>query len=91
MSEDLPRAVVNARGVARIRAGHPWVFRAEVTDGPGRDAGDGGPALVAVRDNRGRSLGVATWAARARLAMCNSPRPDRWVIGPRMGDSLPGD
>jgi 23S rRNA (cytosine1962-C5)-methyltransferase len=62
-------AVVTARGAARIRAGHPWVLRADVTRGPTSDAGDGGPALVAVEDGRGRVLGVATWAAQARIAL----------------------
>src|SRR5690349_10433609 len=66
---DLETAVVSARGAARIGAGHPWVFRADVTRGPQHDATDGGPSLVRVRDGRGRPLGVATWAARPRLAL----------------------
>ena len=49
--------------------GHPWVFRPDVVRGPKHDAGDGGPSLVRVRDGRGRPLGVATWAARPRLAL----------------------
>ena len=66
---DLETAVVSARGAARIGAGHPWVFRPDVVRGPKHDATDGGPALVRVRDGRGRPLGVATWAARPRLAL----------------------
>jgi 23S rRNA (cytosine1962-C5)-methyltransferase len=66
---DLESAVVSARGAARIAAGHPWVFRPDVVRGPKQDAGDGGPSLVRVRDGRGRPLGVATWAARPRLAL----------------------
>jgi 23S rRNA (cytosine1962-C5)-methyltransferase len=66
---DSETAVVNARGAARIEAGHPWVYRPDVVRGPKHDAGDGGPALVRVRDGRGRALGVATWAARPRLAL----------------------
>ncbi len=62
-------AVVTSRGAARIRAGHPWVFRPDVVRGPANDAGDGGPSLVAVEDGRGKRLGLATWAARARLAL----------------------
>src|SRR5258708_29702110 len=64
----LPSAVVSARGAARIRAGHPWVFRQDVTRGPDGDAGNGGPSLVVVQDRRGKALGVATWGARAKLA-----------------------
>jgi 23S rRNA (cytosine1962-C5)-methyltransferase len=67
--------VVSARGSDRIRRGHPWVFRDDVVRGPDRDAGDGGPALVAVQDARGRPLGTATWAARARLALRLVARP----------------
>jgi 23S rRNA (cytosine1962-C5)-methyltransferase len=62
-------AVVNARGRARIAAGHPWIFRQDVVRGPERDAGSGGPALVLVTDERKRPLALATWAAQARLAL----------------------
>src|SRR6185436_3070406 len=64
-----PTAVVNARGRARIAAGHPWVFRQDVVRGPEHDAGSGGPALVLVTDERKRPIAVATWAAQARLAL----------------------
>src|SRR5437763_9891608 len=66
---DLQTAVVSARGAARIGAGHPWVFRPDGVRGPKNDATDGGPSLVRVCDGRGRPLGVATWAARPRLAL----------------------
>src|SRR5262245_44700051 len=79
---DLETAVVSPRGAARIAGGHPWVFRPDVVRGPKQDAGDGGPSLVRVRDGRGRPLGVATWAARPRLAL-------RMVA--RAGDPEPTD
>ena len=60
---------MSGRGAARIGAGHPWVFRPDVVRGPKHDATDGGPSLVRVQDGRGRALGVATWAARPRLAL----------------------
>jgi 23S rRNA (cytosine1962-C5)-methyltransferase len=62
-------AVVSARGIARIRAGHPWIFRDDVSRGPERDAGDGGPFLVDVTDLRGRFLGRAMWAKAARIGL----------------------
>jgi 23S rRNA (cytosine1962-C5)-methyltransferase len=65
----LKTAVVSARGAARIRGGHPWVFRQDVVSGPDTDAGTGGPSLVSVLDGRGKRLAVATWAATAKLAL----------------------
>jgi 23S rRNA (cytosine1962-C5)-methyltransferase len=69
MRGDFATVTVSARGAARLRGGHPWVFRQDVVRGPANDAGAGGPALVEVRDARGKALGVATWAAEARIAL----------------------
>ncbi|HEY4393049.1 MAG TPA: methyltransferase domain-containing protein [Polyangia bacterium] len=93
MAADSAIAVVSTRGAARIRGGHPWVFRPDVVRGPARDAGDGGPALVAVEDGRGKRLGVATWAARARLALRmvardGEPRPLAELVDQRLGAAL---
>jgi len=55
--------------MARIRAGHPWIFRDDVVRGPDQDARDGGPFLVDVTDGRGRPLGRATWAKSARIGL----------------------
>jgi 23S rRNA (cytosine1962-C5)-methyltransferase len=60
---------VSARGLGRIRAGHPWIYRPDIVRGPAEDAGQGGPAVVAVVDARGHRVGTATWAATARLAL----------------------
>jgi len=64
----IPTVVVNARGRARIVSGHPWVFRQDVLSGPATDARQGGPALVAVLDERRRTLASATWAALSPVA-----------------------
>jgi len=92
---DLDTVVVNAKGAARITGGHPWVFRPDVVRGPQHDAGDGGPALVRVHDGRGRPLGVATWAARPRLALRivtreGQPEPTDLValVAERLGAAL---
>ena len=69
MKSELGTATISARGAARIRGGHPWVYRQDVVRGPARDATSGGPLLVEVRDARGKPLAVATWAAQARLAL----------------------
>jgi 23S rRNA (cytosine1962-C5)-methyltransferase len=47
---------VTARGANRLRAGHPWIFRADVI--PGNPYSD----CVRVTDERGRPLGSATFA-----------------------------
>ena len=70
------QATVSPRGAARIRAGHPWIFRADVVQGPDRDARDGGPFLVAVVDGRGRGLARATWARDAKIALRVLSRAD---------------
>jgi 23S rRNA (cytosine1962-C5)-methyltransferase len=69
MKPELGIAIVNARGAARVRSGLPWVYRPDVVRGPAKDARAGGPAVVEVRDARGKTLGFATWAAEARLAL----------------------
>ena len=69
MRGDFATVTVSARGAARVRGGHPWVFRQDVVRGPAQDARAGGPVLVEVRDPRGKPLGVATWASEARIAL----------------------
>ena len=66
---DFGAVTVSARGAARVRGGHPWVYRQDVVRGPAKDARAGGPSLVEVRDARGKALGVATWASDARIAL----------------------
>ncbi len=61
--------VVTDRGRGRILARHPWVYRQEIVRGPAEDATDGGPPIVNVRDGRGNLLGIATWAARAKIGL----------------------
>jgi 23S rRNA (cytosine1962-C5)-methyltransferase len=60
---------VNPRGRARIVSGHPWIYRQDVLSGPEADARTGGPALVAVLDERRRPLAHATWAAQSPVAL----------------------
>ena len=60
---------MNPRGRARIASGHPWIYRQDVLSGPETDARTGGPALVAVLDERRRPLAHATWAAQSPVAL----------------------
>src|SRR5689334_17354937 len=55
---------VTARGATRLRAGHPWVFAADVAEQP-----DGAGDVVRVVDARGVTLGTALWAPGAQLPL----------------------
>lgn len=55
---------VTARGAARLRGGHPWVFATDVARADAA-AGD----VVRVVDGRGAALGTALWAPGARLPL----------------------
>jgi len=57
--------VVNARALARLRAGHPWVYRSDVVSAEG--AGPG--ALVDVKSERRRLLGTAFYSTASEIAL----------------------
>ena len=64
--------VISARGVARLRAGHVWVYRSDLV---GAD-GIAGGALVQVVDERGRAHGSALYSSASQIALrMVSPRP----------------
>jgi len=65
-------ARVHSRGARRIRAGHPWVFRADVLEA----AQVGGGAVVRVVDETGNPLGRAFQAAESRIALRMLTRRD---------------
>ena len=72
-----PTAVVTRRGAARIRAGHPWVFRSDVIEANAR----GGDAIV-VRSERDRELGIALWSDASQIAI-------RMIATERIADEAP--
>ena len=57
-------AKVTAKGFKRWQAGHPWIYRSDVSERPDSDAG-----VVAVRDNRNRQLGWALWSPRSEISL----------------------
>ncbi|HEY0715822.1 MAG TPA: methyltransferase domain-containing protein [Polyangia bacterium] len=69
MNAEAAVAVVTDKARARVLARHPWIFRQDIVRGPATDARTGGPRVVTVQDTRGRRLGLATWAATAKLAL----------------------
>jgi 23S rRNA (cytosine1962-C5)-methyltransferase len=58
----VPTVVVSAKGEQRIRAGHPWIYRADVVD-VDASAGD----TVAVLGPRQRLLGQALFSDRSQI------------------------
>jgi len=60
----MPRVVVHARGVDRVRRGHPWIYRSDVAD-VDAEGGD----VVEVCALRGRRLGDALYSDRSEIAL----------------------
>jgi 23S rRNA (cytosine1962-C5)-methyltransferase len=55
---------VSRRGAARLKAGHAWVYRSDVSANgipPG--------AIVSVKDDHGRSLGTALYSSSSQIAI----------------------
>jgi 23S rRNA (cytosine1962-C5)-methyltransferase len=59
-----PSVTISPRGEDRLRSGHPWIYRSDVTEARG-EAGD----IVAVRNRRGQVLGSALYSDRSQIAI----------------------
>ena len=57
-------AVVTTKGARRWLAGHPWIYRSDVSRRPAADAG-----AVVVEDPRGRPLGWALWSPKSEISL----------------------
>ena len=62
---------LSARGEARLRRGHPWIYRADLGD----VHATGGDRVV-VRNGRGRTLGHAFYSDRSQIALRMLTRGD---------------
>jgi 23S rRNA (cytosine1962-C5)-methyltransferase len=56
-----PTIVVTPKGVGRLRAGHPWIFRSDLSE----DGGD--PGLAHLVDGRGKGLGTALYSPASEI------------------------
>ncbi|MGB8541225.1 MAG: class I SAM-dependent rRNA methyltransferase [Candidatus Acidiferrales bacterium] len=63
--------VITTRGVERLRAGHPWVYRSDV-----RSASAEAGAIVRVTDERGRYQGRAFYSGKSQIAIRLITRED---------------
>ncbi len=61
----LPSVTITPRGAARLKSGHPWVYRSDVLSSDGAAAG----AAVQVKDSRGRLLGTAFYSSSSQIAI----------------------
>ncbi len=69
-----PSAKITARGLARLEAGHLWVYRSDVSQ-VSADAGD----IVRVVDHRGRFAGRAFFSDRSQITLRFLTREDQPV------------
>jgi len=82
-----PKAVLKDRGAARVRSGHPWVYRSDVVSAEG-EAGD----VVRVTDRRGGFIGLAFYNPKSEISLRIATREDEpvdesWFHG-RLRDAL---
>jgi 23S rRNA (cytosine1962-C5)-methyltransferase len=56
---------ISARGAARLKAGHVWVYRSDTAPAKGVSAG----SLVRVTDARGKFLGTALYSSSSQIAL----------------------
>jgi 23S rRNA (cytosine1962-C5)-methyltransferase len=87
-STRLPEIAVTRRGAARIRGGHPWVYKSDLSEASTRTAPAG--SVVDVVDDRGKALGAALYSSASQIALrmlrtdaasCNLPALLRKRIG----------
>jgi 23S rRNA (cytosine1962-C5)-methyltransferase len=61
----LPSVKISSRGVARLKAGHPWVYRSDIAS-----ADDvAGGTTAGVIDERGKFLGTALYSSSSQIAI----------------------
>jgi len=61
----LPRVNVSPRGAARLKQGHVWVYRSDITSADNITPG----SLVTVVDQRGKPLGTALYSSSSQIAV----------------------
>jgi 23S rRNA (cytosine1962-C5)-methyltransferase len=57
--------IIRKRGADRIRRGHLWVYRSDIVNTEDAKPGD----FVAVRDERGNTLGTAFYSSKSQIAL----------------------
>jgi 23S rRNA (cytosine1962-C5)-methyltransferase len=65
MPQNITEVIVRPRGLARIRNGHPWVFRDDVADDGGAGSGD----IVRISHRGGVTVGFASFSRPSKIAL----------------------
>jgi 23S rRNA (cytosine1962-C5)-methyltransferase len=65
LSAQVARVIVNAHAVARLRGGHPWIFKSDIERIDQAAPG----ALVRVEDQRGKPYGSALYSSNSQIAL----------------------
>ena len=78
MRSNEPGVIVTGRGAVRLRSGHPWVYRSDLSEAAG-EAGD----VVRVADRRGKFLGRAFYNPASEISVRlatrdNEPIDESW-------------
>jgi 23S rRNA (cytosine1962-C5)-methyltransferase len=70
-----PDAVISAKGVDRVQAGHLWIYRSDVIGRP--DAVSG--SILRVTDKRGRFMGWAHYGAESEITLRLLSRTESFI------------
>jgi 23S rRNA (cytosine1962-C5)-methyltransferase len=74
---------VTARAAERWKQGHPWIYRTDVAEEPGKD-----PGVVGVTDRRGRFLGQALYSPKSEIRLRLLTRGEEPVDAAWWGDRI---
>ena len=69
----LPAVTISQRGADRVLSGHLWIYRADVLDEGGADAG----AIVRLQDRRRHFWGQALYSSKSQIALRLLTREER--------------
>jgi 23S rRNA (cytosine1962-C5)-methyltransferase len=61
----VPKVSISPRGAARLKQGHVWVYRSDITSTDSLPAG----SLVTVTDQRGKPFGAALYSSSSQIAI----------------------
>jgi 23S rRNA (cytosine1962-C5)-methyltransferase len=73
MSQNFHEVIVRPRGLTRIRNGHPWIFRDDVSD----DAGAAGGEIVRIASRGGTTVGFGSFSRHSKIALRLIGGPER--------------